>query len=338
MRAIQRPIAAGLGAVVLAFAAGGCGEEGEAPATIVTGDPAATFAPLVRLHPRERSFPMSARRFLAKSGLEWSGGPCPLEIDVSASASSRAAAGDRIPPLDPTKLGTEPAYKVRPHVSNCIDLRPHTYSTTMRTRPFDTDDRPVGLQVDEGFSLDILSNAQPGRLRLGGDGTLAGVPAYYARDPSSIGGRTGLRLSYWLLYGRGKAPDPDQGDRLVGHEGDWERVDVLVRRERGRDRYTPVSIQHFSGGERRLVTPWNDTERAGASSTHPVVYAARATHTPGPRGDCIPSCTDWKTWRLLRDVREEAWFGYGGGWGAFEPTAAAAGPLGPSPFQLGPSP
>lgn len=323
------------GAVLSSGWVSACGAgEDEGAQQVSTTDPVTTFAPLVRLDPRERSFPMSARHFLSKSGLEWGGGPCSFERDISASASSSAAAADPIPPLDPARLGRPPGYQVRPSSASCRGKRPGLYSTAMRTRPFDTEDRPVGLHVDEGFSLDILTDAQPGGLELARDGTVAGLGAYYARDRVTVAGRPGLRLSYWLLYGRGERRDPDDGNRRVDHEGDWERLDVLVQHRPGSRRYVPIAVRYHSDTG-IAAQSWDDVKRAGGDATHPIAYAARGSHTLGPTGGCDDACTDWPTWRDLRDVRDEPWFGYGGGWGARGYSEARSGPLGPSPFELG---
>jgi hypothetical protein len=299
-------------------------------------DPVAAFAPLVRIHPRERWFPISTRRFLSNAGLEWGGGPCESEIDVSASASSSDMESQPVPPLDVSRLGRKPGYRIRPLRANCMGRRPGIYSTSMRTAPFDGTDRPAGLHADEGFVLDILSDAQPGRRRLDGDGALVGVPAYYARERATVAGRSGLRLSYWLLYGHGARPAPAHGGVLAHHEGDWERVDVIVRPtatgRSSRPRYAPVAVRYHSD-ERVLRVAWKDVEVAGARATHPVADTAEETHTPRPAARC-GGCIDWPTWHDLRDVRLEPWYGYGGAWGATRRPAVAASPPGPSPFEL----
>jgi hypothetical protein len=55
------------------------------------------------------------------------------------------------------------------------------YSTVQRTRPFDTEDRPAGLPVNEGFNLE-------GERRLGPDGSLvASPPITHWTRPQSTG-------------------------------------------------------------------------------------------------------------------------------------------------------
>lgn len=302
-------------------------------------DAAATFAPLVRLHPRERAFPMSALRFVAKSGLEWIDGPCRSERDITLSAVPSHDADEE--PLVLYRLGEIPGYEARGYESDCKTPRPDTYSTAMRTRLFDTEDRPRGLALDEGFTLDIDGAAELGKRRIGPSGGLAGVPAYYAIEETDVEGGRGLLVSYWLLYGRdevwggGKSRFPK-----AAREGDWERIDVVLAGD-GHRRYDPVAIRlHSAAGIRRLA--WDDVERTGESSSHPVLYAQRGTHALRPTGSCHRPCTDWRTWNDLVDVRTEPWYGYGGGWGAAEGRRgveeAHVGPIGPSPYELGVAP
>jgi hypothetical protein len=324
--------------VLLAVVAscGGGGEASDSQRAIATRDLVTTFAPLVYLSGREPWYPMSAARFLANSGLEWDEGPCRYERDVSASASSAALAGSPVRELDASKLGREPAYRVRGLSADCVSPRPGTYSSAQHTRPFDREDRPVGLYLDEGFHLDILTAAQPGRRRVGSDGSLAGVPVYYARDRMGVHGRPGIRLSYWMAFGRGDVPKPEP-EAETYHEGDWERVDVLVQIKRP-GRYLPVAVHLYEGGDRLHEIPWSDIERDGPGAAHPVVRLARGTHAPRRSSGGCARCIPWRTWRLLRNVRREPWFGYGGGWGSSGNADDTSGPLGPSPFDLGPSP
>lgn len=334
-----------LGAYVLAgiacCAAIACGDgsDGDAPAApIEARDPAVTFAPLVMLHGREPTFPISTEHFLKNSGLEWAGGPCPLEQDVAIGLRSRRLSGGvppgakPVPPMTAKGLGGDRAYRFTPWTSNCVKTRGRTFASNQRTRPYDVEDRPLGLYVDEGFNLDILTDYQPGPRRLAADGSVTGVPAYYAREDVTADGRRALRISYWLLFGRGQTPDPKTGKPVV-HEGDWERIDVLLRRGRKASSYVPVNVRFRVDGRFETVA-WEGVERRGPGSTHPVAYLSRAAHTPYPSAATTGGRVPWRTWDRLRDVRREPWFGYGGGWGAFGASAAESGPLGPSPFEL----
>jgi hypothetical protein len=329
----------GLLLLALALVLGGCGEssdadEGSAPA-VKTGDPATAFAPLVQLDDRERSYPVSADFFLRSAGLEFVGNSCPaIELDIAAGPISRPLVGQPVPVLDVHKLAHEPAYRSRALGVNC-KYRSDSYTTTQRTRPYDRADRPAGLSVAEGFNLDILTDEQPGKRRLGRDGSLAGVPIYVHENSELIDGQPGVRLSYWMLFGRGEARDRATRD-WIPHEGDWERVDVLALthgKPKSR-RYEPVAVEYRIGGDPHPV-PWGDVE-TDQTGRHPVAYLARSNHTPFPRTAASDpgKRLSWKTWRDVRDVTREPWYGYGGGWGAYSLSEVASGPLGPTPFEL----
>jgi hypothetical protein len=332
MRRLRTSIAVLACAACLSACGDGGGSEPARPLT--TDDPAAAFAPLVQLHPREDTFPMGAGFFLAHSGLEWIDGECPGELNVTISALPPP--GVTGPPLVPARLGAVPGYTARGLRDDCDRPRPEVYSTAMRTRPFDTEDRPRGLQPDEGFTLDVAGDVEKGRRRVAPDGSLAGVPAYFAFEAAEVRGKAGLRISYWLLYGRGERRDPERPGATVIHEGDWERLDVVLQRA-GRKRYRPLAVRFHSDGGTRTV-PWDEVERSGPGASHPVAYAGRRTHTLRPAGDCDGGCTRWRTWDRLRDAREEPWFGYGGGWGSVGFTSVGSGPLGPSPYELSAAP
>jgi hypothetical protein len=335
MRGASLALVARAGGLLIVAALAGatvsaCGEaDSPVRATVVTDDPATTFAPLVRLADGERTFPIGARFLLDHAGLEWAGGPCGAESDVTVSAQSVRTGPVSLPPLVPARLGREPrAYRFRPK-RDCRRPRPEVFTTAQRTRPFDTEDRPAGLHVDEGFNLDVASEALSPRRRLGPDGSVAGVPGYYAVERTRSAGRPAIRLSYWILF-----PVEEEVDAygpVMMREGDWERVDVVAERGPGRGNYTPLAVE-YSVGDRVKRVGWSDAELA--SGTHPVVYLERGRHTPRPTGKC-GDCVEWRTWRLLRDVREEPWWGYGGGWGAIGGSDEYSGPLGPTPFDIG---
>ena len=301
-------------------------------ASVSTRDPAIAFAPLVRLDRRETAFPADATRLVAHAGLEWSSRRCGYDRDITPSGTLGPGAPSPLPPLVAGRLGRGQGYRART-LPDCETPRGPVFSTVQRTRPFDTEDRPVGLPVGEGFNLDIVSAILAGERRLD-DGALVGVPAYYALDDAMVAGRPGIRLSYWMVFGLQLQP---RGSELASREGDWERVDVLARAGRRPGRYVPLAVEYHRGGDRARRVAWGEAELAGPGRTHPVAYLERGMHTPRPDRTCR-RCTDWRTWRNLRDVRREPWFGYGGGWGAMGDSDEGSGPSGPSPFVLGPSP
>jgi hypothetical protein len=325
--------AAGTVLVFACLAVGACsgrGGEDDAPTTAVaTRDPAATFAPLVRLHPREATFPGRAAKFVAHAGLEWAGGRCGYERDLTPSGTVGPSPPSPLPPLVAWRLGHGRGYTAFRTRADCRTPRPGLYSTVQLTRPFDTEDRPVGLPVDEGFNLDIVSAILDGEDRRNADGSLADAPTYYAIERA---GQAGIRISYWMVFGR-QQPPPDSDDG--GREGDWERVDVITRPGHRPGTHVPLTVEYHDADRRTRHVAWSDVELA--AGTHPVVYLDRGMHTPRPKRTCR-GCTDWRTWERLRDVRRERWYGYGGGWGGYGPGDQRSGPSGPSPFEIGPRP
>jgi hypothetical protein len=320
-----------LAAMALAVTAlGACGNAGgNRQDSIATSNPARTLAPLVRLAKGESTFPVSALLILNNSGLEWAGGPCGYERDITPSAERARGEPSPLPELVPARLGREPkTYRVRPQYDGCERSRPEVFTTAQRTRPFDVADRPAGLHIDEGFYLDLKLDHARGRRRVGLDGTFTGAPMYYAVDRATLDGQSGVRISYWVLFGVEMRIDR-YGETL--REGDWERVDILAQHGPGKRRYTPYAVE-YRIGERIERVAWEEVELA--QGAHPVVYLDQGLHTPRPVGQC-DGCIEWRTWRLLRDVRAEPWWGYGGGWGEIGRDDESSGPSGPSPFEVG---
>jgi hypothetical protein len=309
-------------AVAVLPSCGGDSGSGTPAGPVTTTAPAREFAPLARLDGDERWLPMSTDHFIAHAGVEWTGGPCGMERDLSQSGTGPSAGGPQMPPLDARRLGAG-GYEMRPAGRDCVRLRPHVYRSDQLTRPYDGRDRPAGLAADEGFTLDIAGDAQARERRPDPSGQLNGVPAYYVRDKAQVAGRPGMRIAYWLLFGR-----EQRGDEH-GREGDWERVDVLIRHGRRPDVYRPVAVEYRQGA-RWLRLSWDDVERTGSGATHPVAYLAKDVHTPGPHGEC-DECIEWRTWRSLRNAPAQPWWGFGGGWGAYSNTDERSGPAGPSP-------
>jgi hypothetical protein len=64
-----------------------------------------------------------------------------------------------------------------------------------------------------------------------------------------------------MLFGF-ERPLPERRGLAVEHEGDWERVDVLLQRGGRRDVYVPVAVGLGVRGVRRDI-PWGDFRLAG---------------------------------------------------------------------------
>ena len=180
--------------------------------------------------------------------------------------------------------------------------------------------------------------------RRAGERILVDAPAYYEVAPVRAGRRGGLRITYWLLYGGDDSGVV--GDQIVEyHEGDWEAVEVVVRRTARHGWWMPVSLRHRPGTR---PAAWRDVER---SASHPVVYSARGSHTPYGRPgeharpvkvdgrarwiieltEACEDCAQWRTWTSLEPVADQPWHGFAGGWGLAWRTALMSGPLGPLP-------
>jgi hypothetical protein len=313
-----------LGAVVVvccALATGGCGKSDSgaaSPATVkATDEPELVFAPLVQLPRDERWRPMSARWFLERAvfGFAEDRGCADRKIAVGRTLPEQR--GGSIDWIFPHGLGAKapsPYYR-NPYGARCelnFDVRVYA---NQPTRPHDRDRRVGGLRPGEGFYMDLTDAARVG------PATADGVPVYTDRTDE---GDSAVRLTYWMLYGMNEP----KGRPAATHEGDWERIDVLLHTA-GDNRYEPQAVQLTSDAGVRDV-PWRSLERAG---THPVISAARGSHaaSPAPSGERCAGCTEWRTWEKLRDVRDELWYGFGGAWGEIGSTSATTGPVGPHP-------
>jgi hypothetical protein len=321
--------------LALTAAGAGCGEDdaGDADAGLHADDPLREFAPLLELEADEPWRPMTARWFIERSEFGISSvGRCP---------DRRIAVGHALPEertditswIYPEGLGgwIRTAYFRNPLDAACeLDLT-YRFSADDLTRPYDPGLRVEGARPGEGFYIDLLDDSRAGPLGQPG----AKAEAYGERTDE---GDAGVRLTYWTLYGMHGIPG-----QAGAREGDWERVDVLLR-DLGSDRYQPLSVQVPARGGGEGTTPgiggqpvrdvaWTDVAREG--TTHPVVRAMRATHDAvvERRGARCVACVGWETWRTLEPARKEPWYGFGGAWGEVGANAATTGPLGPRPVS-----
>jgi hypothetical protein len=307
--------------------------DAQRPGAVTTGDPARTFAPLVAVHPDERSSPMAAEEFLGASTLRWRDG-----------CGERAlATGAR---LDPARLsGHRSPYRHR--ARRAPGCRPaKAFATDGYTRPFDSL-RANDIAPDEGFFLDL----EDGRRETGRPASAAGIDtaAYFERKIEHSEGRPAWRITYWLLFPFDHQPGPSKVVNPIATEGDWERASVLLRPV-GDDEYVPLSLR--LGGVDGIVTPWRKLRRTSSphGDSHPLVFAARGSHAlqtrPGRAAFDIfvngrrhrlhhetrgcPPCRRWPTWRKLVNARGEPWYGYGGAWGDSPGQQSTPAGLGPS--------
>jgi hypothetical protein len=345
--------------VTIAVVSAGCWDDAGSPpsprpparaAPITTTEPAIAFAPIIVLHGDEDLLPIGADEFVGHSSLGWANDPCFIDDTLAIGRPRlRLDRDEPKPAIDQRKLaGASAPYRHRPLRDSCTGRRPMAFTTAQRTRPYGAG-RAAGLRRGEGFQLNLLTDRLDGARALSDitDGRLPAVPVYYVLHRTRIGGRPGLRLSYWLLYGA-QRPHPEAAGDAFGHEGDWERLDVLVRRARAQNAWMPIAARFYTHGRSRDV-PWRLLEARGA---HLVAYAARGSHALYPRPGThtvtlgtarsrlaiqdhtsrCPDCLTWRTWQRLRPAQAQRWYGYGGAWGEAGNDSSTTGPLGPSPF------
>lgn len=332
----------------------------KAPASeqvVTTVSPETAFAPLVHLDVREPAWPMSAEAFLRNSWLMWGHDRCPdysvaLGAHLKRPESRRAEIMGR---FDRTRLAGANAYRHAPADGACDDAS-KTFSAADHTRAFDVAGRPRGLAVKEGFYLDLWDKRRSGAPKIEKEGSqrfLHEVPVYVERSAEK-GGL--LRITYWLFYGLSIPPGDSKLTRLVAHEGDWERVSVLLRPGPQAGRYVPLSVRYHYHDEYRDV-PWAAVDRVGTGAdepTHPVVFSARGSHASYPRAGSYENvvkvggvrrlvvhdnavacheCPQWRTWQMLVDAETQPWYGFGGAWGRAGRIGGTTGPLGPSRYK-----
>ncbi len=257
------------------------------------------YAPLVLLHPQERFFPISADEFLSHSRLVFfRAGQVPDLVAEGPDASLLGTGGYRV----------------------------DGFRTDQLTGPFVT--RPAGVTLDphDGFVLDLDDASHCGGFAAVGC-AFGPAPVYFQYGP-------GRYLTYWFCYAY-SAPAGFDGKPTLrfGHEGDWERVAILLDEQ---DR--PTSVAYFQHDGPPEVVTWQSASALVDGRRRPVVYEALGTHAsyPKPGAQKItlgylrgadaaarPRATfterraegfEWKSWLDLRDVGA-AWFGYGGTWG-----------------------
>lgn len=301
------------------FVASGCGDEETNPvgsSAVQTDNPERAFAPLIEFAADEPWRPMNARWFIERSSLWFA--------EDRGCEDRKIAVGHTMPDqrteatnwIYPRGLGrsSQSAYYRNPYRTRCeqIDFDLRSYADQL-TRPHDPGPRIESVRAGQGFYLDLGDGARTG------PAAIRAAPTYVERTDE---GDSGVRLTYSILFGMHGRPGAP-----AGHEGDWQRVDVILRV--AGDRYEPRVVQ--LGGYRREVA-WGSVRRVGG--THPVVRAARATHTmhaTAPGGSCA-ECVALRTWKSLAEARKEVWYGFGGAWGELGATSATTGPLGPHGF------
>ncbi len=340
----------------------------EEPQAVTLADAYERFAPLVHLHVDDSYRPMNVDFFLDHSLLKWANGSSCDEKDEAVAAGEDAPEEERdgAVDLEPGLLGKSspnPRTSAYRHAI-CDSNARGRLSAFAHTRPFDTSSRArlgdVELPLEQGFYLDLTGSARDWKgftvTDTGSRTSFTGVPVYYQDSPDDLpDGGEGKRLTYWFLYGNSVPPAPGLLRERIAHEGDWERVSVLLEPASGKggDLYEPVSVRfHFHNES--VDVPWSDAELVG---THPVAYSAHGSHATYPVPGTFESvlrpgehdlftardvalacadCPQWETWKgaTLKPVQLQSWYGFGGAWGRADKNAGFTGPLGPSRYKL----
>lgn len=351
-------VVAAVAALVMAVSAAGCSESGaDGAPSVATKAPVTTFAPLISMHPHEQWRPTNPVDFVARSTLRWLDSKCG---DVRVAAGQNAGTGlpearsapppPGVPALDQYKLATD-----RPYFTQAPGSPPgckggKSFTTADYTRPFDPQ-RPGGIRPDQGFVLDPADLKRHGLVVVRDPGKVPHITLVttYEQRRERHEGQPAVRITYWLLFATHAPFGRSPAIAALAHEGDWERVSVLLRIADGKNRYIPVSVRYYKAGGSHDDVPWQSVTQyripPDGRTTHPVVFAARGSHTPYPKpgehpasergvefrddARACPACIEWRTWEFLSDVTAQPWYGYGGGWGDSRTTRA--------PTALGPS-
>jgi hypothetical protein len=320
--------------LTVACAATGCDSsttdaDTPAPGEVHTRDLATTFAPRILVDRDEPYRPMGVQWFLDRSALAFAEDQGCADRKIAVGRRLGAQQNEIIDWLFVSGLGQrdENSYMRIPYDADCeLDVGGDIAAKEL-TRPYQLAGRPRSLRLGEGYFLDLMDWARPGPP----PDALPVTPAYFDARRERVDGQPGLRIAYWLLFGMSEPRDAD-GQALASrsHEGDWERVDVLLRGRSGA--YEPRSLEvPATDGRRRVELRWPDLRRVrGASgvASHPVLRAERGGHTLVAIS--CRACRPWDTWNRLRDASPHYWYGFGGAWGEVGVSNGTTGPLGPN--------
>ncbi|NYE72164.1 Vps62-related protein [Microlunatus parietis] len=292
------------------------------------------YAPLVRMGQGEKNLPIDAVFFIKSSELRWNRDDrCDDDLI------------DRTP--TPEKLADPAAYRAQKTVDGECDQREgREYNTTERTRPY-ANEETLGK---EGYFLDAMNVVhEVGKVK-----DDAETPAYVEYVPGTGDDQGKTAYIYWFFYPYNTWTNPTPGAKGKGgnHEGDWERITVVVG---------------ANGKPESVVFSQHDTKcrmdfaKVAGKDGHPVAYSAVGSHGSYPIGDArykiesLPGPLkalgmledrtstkgeSWKTWLHLKEVQREPWWGYAGGWGevggpigAMDLDKHQTGPEGPNPIK-----
>lgn len=251
---------------------------------------AAKYAPMVWLAKDDPNGPMDALTFIANSELWFDHGPACVETEPVATG------------LDAGKLADDDGYR---HRASVVTSPPrgkqpmctHDSGTEFRSnQPYD-----LGPSGGKGFHLDLDDDMR--------DAGGPDAPVYW--QVVAAGAHSSV-IVYWLFY--------PYNDFTNNHEGDWERVAVVVTDGE------PAAVVFWRHELPTCLVPWGEFEKV--EGTHPVTFSARGSHGsyygegafPHAGGtDRTSKGREWRTWSEVRAAQTEPWFGYRGLWGVTGP-------------------
>jgi hypothetical protein len=286
-------------------------EETEGTCAHPEENPVFCYAPVVRLHPDEITFPMDIAAFATHSRLMW---------NRDHGCDDEMVAEN----IDPQRIGHRAAnpYTAQEAGWPGCDPSGHHFPANELTAP-GVDGKDHGLDKEEGFYLDLDDDQRLGAVPAQRHGQVKAA-AYH----SLSGDRR--HITYWFMYGFNQGA-PATGTYVDHHEGEWERITVDLD---GQGLATHVRYWQHTCTTPETV-PYDAVEQAG---THPVVYSALGSHASFPDIREVPReglCplagpiagqgwgdktaaggAEWKTWATdLRDAADQFWYGFGGAWG-----------------------
>ena len=149
-----------------------------------------------------------------------------------------------------------------------------------------------------------------------------------------IADRAILLIEYWFHSAFSKSSGI-AGD----HQGDWEGVSALLEvgiDSLGKMSHKPLAFYYSAHGKGE----WHCSKDLSWHDKHPEAFTALGTHAVYPHPGEVSSTfiTDltergwsWDTWKNLKPISLEPYYGYSGAWGDVRTFSFTSGPLAPGP-------
>lgn len=270
-----------------------------------------TYSPRLWLHPKEKYLPTDPSHFLAQSSL-WIRGLWGLARKIVQRGSVEASE---------LGFGSTGAYL---RLAG-LELR-QPASVFFQQRIFDPFYLKHEPRTDEA-SHEILSDTPPVFWKLGSEALMKEL-----QPIDSPPRRKRILVEYWFHYPYSYATSIGIGN----HQGDWEGIAALIELEatpKGALSHRLLAAYYAAheGGTWHCATETNRRPEAFVALGTHATYFREGTH----RSSFLPDVTSrgrlWETWRSLRPIAREPFFGYSGGWGEASWLSFMSGPLAPGP-------